>query len=259
MKLTSDLVKNQFMAGECYALSKDLVDYIASSPALRSLTRGKEDKLVSQWMKMHPEKQSIVWATDKCWMYDHPKAGTVYSHGFLYPSEVERIRAENVTGLSPQTLALRGGKDVADTYSTVSRFGTTYRPYHNDMTATEKVEALVEGSPLSRLRDERSRGQAAVEPLLQKVSRLYGQRPTRAERFLHDEQERGGTVVVHYIKKPEWFIETMVAMLGTADEQAVWHRGVGNGLGLLERRKGRVVSGKERESTGVHLGKDAGL
>ncbi|KAK4683761.1 hypothetical protein P7C73_g6468, partial [Tremellales sp. Uapishka_1] len=71
------LVKNTFMAGECYALSFDLVQYIAASPALRTLTRGKEDKLVSRWMKMHPERENIVWVAEKCWIYDHPKAGTV--------------------------------------------------------------------------------------------------------------------------------------------------------------------------------------
>jgi len=66
------------MAGECYALSLDLVNYIADSPALKTLTRGKEDKLVSKWMTLHPERESIVWLAERCWIYDHPKAGTVY-------------------------------------------------------------------------------------------------------------------------------------------------------------------------------------
>ena len=72
-----DLVKNLFMAGECYGLSFDLVQYIATSPPLRSLTRGKEDKLVSRWMTMHPKREEIVWIAERCWIYDHPKAGTV--------------------------------------------------------------------------------------------------------------------------------------------------------------------------------------
>lgn len=65
------------MAGECYALSFDLVQYIAKSPALRTLVRGKEDKLVARWIRMHPEREKIVWVAEKCWIYDHPKAGTV--------------------------------------------------------------------------------------------------------------------------------------------------------------------------------------
>jgi hypothetical protein len=65
------------MAGECYGLSMDLVDYIAKSPTLRSYIRGKEDKLVSRWMRMHPEREDIIWASERCSIYDHPKAGTV--------------------------------------------------------------------------------------------------------------------------------------------------------------------------------------
>lgn len=65
------------MAGECYALSFDLVEYIGASPGLKTLTRGKEDKLVAKWIGMHPQREEIVWSTDRCWIYDHPKAGTV--------------------------------------------------------------------------------------------------------------------------------------------------------------------------------------
>ncbi|KIY32445.1 hypothetical protein I305_05013 [Cryptococcus gattii E566] len=251
------LVKNQFMAGECYALSFDLVEYIAASPVLKTLTRGKEDKLVAKWIGMHPQREEIVWSTDRCWIYDHPKAGTVYSHGFLYPSIVEQVRVENRTGLSPLVLAQRGGPGAADAYSTVSKFGTAYRPLSNDMSAAEQVEALVEGSPLSRLREYETSSSnhivqqasfSSTESIRQKINRLYSSRPTRLERFMGDEEERGGTVVVHFIKKSEWFVETMIAMLGTAEEQSVWHRGIGTGLGALERRKGRVpVLGNELE------------
>ncbi|OXG27857.1 hypothetical protein C367_02537 [Cryptococcus neoformans Ze90-1] len=266
------LVKNKFMAGECYALSFDLVEYIGASPGLKTFTRGKEDKLVAKWIGMHPQREEIVWSTDRCWIYDHPKAGTVYSHGFLYPSTVEQVRVENQTGLSPLILAQRGGPGAADAYSTVSKFGTAYRPFSNDMSAVEQVEALVEGSPLSRLNEDeissssRSIQQAfsPAESIRQKIDRLYSSRPTRIERFLGDEEERGGTVVVHYIKKAEWFVETMIAMLGTAEEQRVWHRGVGSGLGALEKRKGRIpLSGNGQEGfdagNRVRLKKEVGL
>jgi hypothetical protein len=65
------------MAGEAYALSFDLVQYVGASPALSSMTRGKEDKLVARWMRMHPAREQIVWVAERCWIYDHPKAGTV--------------------------------------------------------------------------------------------------------------------------------------------------------------------------------------
>ena len=50
-------------------------------------------------------------------------------------------------------------------------------------------------------------------------------------------------MVVHYIKKPDWFIETMLAFLGNADERDGRHRhmGITTGLGALESRKERVV------------------
>ncbi|EIW68641.1 hypothetical protein TREMEDRAFT_39553 [Tremella mesenterica DSM 1558] len=263
------LVKNLFMGGECYGLSFDLVQYIASSPALRTLTYGKEDKLVSKWIRMHPAREEIVWVAERCWIYDHPKAPTVYAHGFLFPSEVARVRKENTTGLSSSVLALRGGhQEAADAYSSVSKFGIPYKAPCTDLSATERVEALIEGSPLSRLRDEPivqatthtqaySSSKSKSNERFQ-VMEAYANRPNRTERFLGDEKERGGTVVVHYIKKDEWFVETMVALLGTADEQGVWHRGVGVGLGALERSKGRVVGGVG-EGEGVKVGKDGGL
>ncbi|WRT65142.1 uncharacterized protein IL334_002084 [Kwoniella shivajii] len=250
------LVKNTFMAGECYALSFDLVQYIHASPALRTLTRGKEDKLVAKWMNMHPEREQIVWATERCWIYDHPKAGTVYSHGFLFPSAVAGVRSENQTGISPSALALRGGLIQADSYSTVSKFGVAYKPISVHMSVPEQVEALIEGSPLSLLRDQQHQSKSSspdtqhdqrqvyseVDNVRAKIDRAYNDRPSRKERFLGDQDENGGTVVVHYLKRNDWFIETMVALLGSSEDQDTWHRGVGTGLGALERRKGRVVN-----------------
>nr|XP_018265892.1 uncharacterized protein I303_02268 [Kwoniella dejecticola CBS 10117]OBR88050.1 hypothetical protein I303_02268 [Kwoniella dejecticola CBS 10117] len=265
------LVKNTFMAGECYAMSFDLVQYIHASPALRTLTRGKEDKLVAKWMNMHPEREQIVWVTERCWIYDHPKAGTVYSHGFLFPSTVAEVRAENQTGISPSTLSLRGGSlEAAHSYSSVSKFGVAYRPLSTEMTVPEQVEALIEGSPLSLLRessaasaatggdpkskqqDTRQQTFSKTENIRSKINRIYSKKPTRKDRFLGDESESGGTVVVHYIKKNEWFQETMVALLGGASnlDDQVWHKGVSTGLGALERRKGRVVG----NSVGVKPG-----
>lgn len=186
-----------------------------------------------------------------------------YSHGFLFPSTVAEIRKENATGLPESVVTARGGQLSADAYSSVSKFGTTYRPPSSHFTATEQVEALIEGSRLSLLGSNTTDlipglegRQAYSEP--SSDPRMYSRfatRPTRTERFLGDPEERGGTVVVHYIKKADWFVETMIAFLGTAEEQAVWHRG--DESGGRQITEGQLVGAAA--DGGVKLGKDGGL
>lgn len=132
------------MGGECYALSADLVQYIATNPALESYTIGAEDKRVAKWIRMHPNATSINWVTERCYIYDHPKASTSYAHGFLFPDEVERIRAEGQAGLSAAEKTRRGGEH-ADAHSTVTKWKTPYTKPKDDMTIEEEVEALIEG------------------------------------------------------------------------------------------------------------------
>ncbi|KAJ9111373.1 hypothetical protein QFC19_001141 [Naganishia cerealis] len=211
------LVKNLFMAGECYALSYDLAYFIGKAETFKMMTRGAEDKLVARWMRMHPRREEISWVSEKCWIYDHPKAGTVYAHGYLYPATVNTIRHENITELPVRELALRGGKTWATSYSTVSKFGAQYTPPSEGMTLGEEVEALVEGSEMSLLgrRSPNSQGSkksGALDPHL--LQAVYDRRPTRAQRFLNDSSERGGTAIVHFIKRQEWFMETALALLG---------------------------------------------
>jgi len=132
------------MGGECYALSADLVNYVATYSALEAYTTGAEDKRVAKWMRLHPNASSINWITERCYVYDHPKAGTTYSHGFLFPDEVERVRAEAETGISAAEKARRGG-ELADAWSTVSKWKKGYTRPKAEMTMEEEVEALVEG------------------------------------------------------------------------------------------------------------------
>lgn len=236
------------MAGEAYGLSMDLVNYIATSPRVRSITRGKEDKLVSKWMRMHPQATEIAWVTEKCWIYDHPKAGTVYSHGFLFPSTVAQVRMEEVTGLDQATIDSRGGQSAHQSYSSVSRFNTLFRPIAPDLSAGESVESLIEGSQVSlldpRLASPSSDRQAKKNPMaLRSDIRLaYADRPSRKDRFLHDERELGGTVVIHYIKKAEWFVETWLALLGGVEEE-----------------DGRILPSFDEDEEGVKLVKGVGL
>lgn len=140
----SDLIRNLFMGGECYALSADLVNYVATYPALEAYTTGAEDKRVAKWMRLHPNASSINWITERCYIYDHPKAATTYSHGFLFPDEVERVRAEGVTGISVAEKQRRGG-ELSDAWSSVSKWKKGYIKPKKDLTIEEEVEALVEG------------------------------------------------------------------------------------------------------------------
>ncbi|KAG0146490.1 hypothetical protein CROQUDRAFT_671115 [Cronartium quercuum f. sp. fusiforme G11] len=139
------LIRNLFMGGECYALSSDLVDYVATSPEVIKHLTGAEDKKVAKWMRIHPNASSINWVTERCYIYDHPKAGTTYSHGFLFPNQVTKIRQEGKEGLSSDEIEKRGGINLFQTYSTVTRFGQKYVPPKSGMTMEEEVEALIEG------------------------------------------------------------------------------------------------------------------
>lgn len=71
------LVKNRFMAGELYALSWALVDWVASDEKVAEMKKGAEDKQTSKWMREHPRAEEIRWVSERCWIYDHPRAGTV--------------------------------------------------------------------------------------------------------------------------------------------------------------------------------------
>lgn len=133
---------------------------------------------------------------------------------------MQNIRHENISDLPLRELALRGGKAWASAYSTVSKFGARYIPPSDDLTVAQEVEALIEGSEMSLLArrpdippGERSKKPGSVDRHL--IEEIYERRPTRLQRFREDPGERGGTAIVHYIKRPEWFMETALALLGT--------------------------------------------
>lgn len=149
-----------------------------------------------------------------------------YSHGYLFPSTVKTIRHENISELPVRELALRGGKAWASSYSSVSRFGARYTPPANDLTVAQEVEALIEGSEMSLLMrrpDTSSTNRSGKPGPVDRhiIEDVYARRPTRSQRFRDDPAERGGTAIVHYIKRQEWFMETALALLGslpTADK-----------------------------------------
>jgi hypothetical protein len=87
-----------------------------------------------------------------------------YSHGFLFPSEVSRVKRTIVSYLdkTPQEVlneqtASVGGSHVltpaAWAYSSVTTFGVRYIPPIPELAPSESVEALVEGSDMSMIRE----------------------------------------------------------------------------------------------------------
>ena len=96
-----------------------------------------------------------------------------YSHGFLFPSHVERIKqsvmshieaaSRNYSSSPIQHTILGPGLPTPSSWahSSVSTFGTKYQVPTQDLTIPESVEALVEGSDMSKLH-EGSRGESLL-------------------------------------------------------------------------------------------------
>ncbi|KII86467.1 glycosyltransferase family 31 protein [Plicaturopsis crispa FD-325 SS-3] len=222
------LVKNRFMGGELYALSWSLVDWVSKDPTVKTMTRGAEDKQTAKWMQIHPRAADIRWTSERCWIYDHPRSGTVYAHGFLFPSEVTRVRRgivsypdktpEDVLSgtsndasatLAPWVQAIGGNAPTpsAWAHSSVSTFGVRYQAPLSELTPWQSVQALVEGSDMSMLREG--------VPMTPEYAWLH--REGRKKQY--EDKRVGGTVVVHFIKKNMWYLETALAML-EGDEQS---------------------------------------
>lgn len=86
-------------------------------------------------------------------------------------------------------------------HSTVSKFGVRYVPPIADLSSRHSVEALVEGSEMSTLRDG--------SPMTPEHAWVH--REGRNTRY--ENKRVGGTVAVHFIKKNMWFLETALALL----------------------------------------------
>ncbi|KAF9457075.1 hypothetical protein BDZ94DRAFT_1274185 [Collybia nuda] len=208
------LVRNRlhtFMAGELYALSWSLVDWVAKDSVVKGLTRGAEDKQTAKWMKLHPRASEVRWTSERCWIYDHPRSGTVYAHGFLFPAEVARVKRGMEAYFDKSTQGLFGNPSIAVggisptpsawAYSSVSTFGVRYTPPVPDLGIKYSIEALVEGSDMSMVREG--------SPMTPDYA--WTHREGRKRRY--EGNRVGGTVVVHFIKKNMWYLETALALL----------------------------------------------
>lgn len=204
-------VKESFMSGQLYGLSWSIVNWIAKSESTRALSKGAEDKLVAEWVRLFARDRNVYWAREECWMYDHPKAGTIYSHGYLFPSEVSRIKRAR----SDYQASLPPSGASAYTYSSVSKFGTRYTPPADFLSPMESVEALVEGSAMSKVASSHYFDDLLLAPsdaLKRAVNRAWLGREGRRARY--EGKKVGGTIVVHFLKKNEWWEEATLALLG---------------------------------------------
>ncbi|KAF7310887.1 Glycosyltransferase family 31 protein [Mycena chlorophos] len=200
---------HRFMAGELYALSWSLVEWVSKDPTIKPHIKGKEDKQTAKWMTLHPRAPDVRWVSERCWIYNHPKSGTVYTHGFLFPSEVTRVK-NNLVPFPDKALqdALNSSLTVGGTptpsewaFSSVSTFGVRYVQPIPDLTIDQSIEALVEGSEMSILREGSPK------------TPEYAWARREGRRTRYQGQRVGGTVVVHFIKKNMWFLETALALL----------------------------------------------
>jgi hypothetical protein len=231
--------KERFVAGQSYGLSFDLVSYIATTASLAAHVSGREDQVTASWIKAHPRAREVRWWDERCWIYDHPKAGTIYSHGFLFPSELERIRGEWNKWFStpppspsdpplplPSSPTPLPPSIIDPSYSTVSTWkrrysynapttwASHYQPPHTNLTIRQSIEALVEGSAMSQV------SPAEASAVLREI---YERRERPRKRYAPSGRVGlGGTVVVHYVKKAEYWLECVEVLLGMREDPRPW-------------------------------------
>jgi len=142
-----------------------------------------------------------------------------YGHGFLFPSEITRVR-EGVRAFfdrqpnqgnhpTPSAQNRNDGDWAAPTewaQSSVSTFGTRYSLPLPNLTIPQSIEALVEGSDMSKLH----------EGSVSSAEDAWRIREGRKKRY--NRQRLGGTIVVHFIKKHMWFFETALVLLEGEEE-----------------------------------------
>lgn len=134
------------------------------------------------------------------------------SHGFLLPKVVATLPTHSSPS-PPFDLPQKSGYRP----STVVPEGPTYfPPFTNleELTHEQRIEALVEESPLSFLNKHNVPDDiyANQEEMEEFVRQAWRQRWSIEDRFR--DRGRGSTVLVHQVKEDEWWLETAEALLG---------------------------------------------
>ena len=209
-------IADWFMGGELYALSYDLVEFIARSQDIARWPSLKEDEQVAQWLRLHPQANNVTWASEHCWIYDHPRAKTPYAHGFLFPNLVNAIKHEYIQGLSEEEIVRRGGAKHAWSYSTTTRWGMPYRSPQRGMSMEESVEALVEGGGRWDRRWHRTTQDVDAPPTMPQTEALLMANTSRLISPSHD-PELGLAVYPQEVPT-----HTRLEGVGAARESHVW-------------------------------------
>lgn len=140
--------------------------------------------------------------------------------------------ATNLLGEAPAALAAPGAasppSDASSpsswAYSSVSTFGVRYSPPLPDLTTFERVEALVEGSPMSKLVPPTTPGSGTGADSDDSETRRLAAgawRVREGRRARYEGRRVGGTVAVHFIKKSPWYLETALALLDGDERTAL--------------------------------------
>ena len=126
-------------------------------------------------------------------------------------------RAPSVTAVG--SVQVSGHTPSAWAHSSVSTFGVRYHPLLPDLSPAHGVEALVEGSEMSMLRE----GEFLFEKLYRLTNLIlvlgspmtpdYAWRHREGRKTRYEGKRVGGTIVVHFIKKNLWYLETALALL----------------------------------------------
>lgn len=157
------------------------------------------------------------------------------AHGFLFPNVVSHIRSttEHLAGHVPPLPS-----SFYSSWSTVTDWLVPYSPPPSlaPLSASERIEAMIEGSAMSLLHPHNRRYANAtttsnVKPALpeevtaplrqgegerlsrQQVQQAWERRQSMEERMTGYE-ETGSTVYVHEVKQDAWWIEVGLALLG---------------------------------------------
>jgi hypothetical protein len=133
----------------------------------------------------------------------------------MFPAVVQSIRDGDHAFLPPHLQP-----EEFDVWSTVSPYNHPYIPPAIGLTVPQQIEALIEGSPLSMLHRHNHPAQIAhsakqerdAGTMRAKVGRAWADRPSRSERMKGSEM--GSTVLIHKVKKDEWWMDTALALLG---------------------------------------------
>lgn len=132
-------------------------------------------------------------------------------------AELDR-NAKAAAAAPPGSVIIGGAAPTTWGHSSVSTFGVRYTPPLPDLSPSQSIEALVEGSDMSMLREGTAFFARCLAALLtfsagSPMTAEYAWAHREGRRTRYESNRVGGTIVVHFIKKNMWYLETALALL----------------------------------------------